>query len=54
MATRVTSPGAREKLMGDKSPKAVKKQAQQQQAKAKGAQDKKKQAAAAKQVPGKK
>ena len=38
--------------MGDKSPKSVNKQASQKQAKAKGAQDKKKQAAAAKQAPG--
>jgi len=38
--------------MGDKSPKAVKKQAAQQEAKLKGVQDKKKQAVAAKQVAG--
>jgi hypothetical protein len=40
--------------MGDKSPKSVNKQAAQKQVKANEAAQKKKQAAAAKQVPGKK
>lgn len=41
-------------IMGDKSPKSVNKQASQKQAKANAEAQKKKQAAAAKQVPGKK
>jgi hypothetical protein len=40
--------------MGDKSPKAAKKQASQKQAKSDRADQQKKQAVAAKQVPGKK
>jgi len=40
--------------MGDKSPKAVNKQSSQKQVKANADAQKKKQAAAAKQVPGKK
>ena len=44
----------RHRDMGDKSPKAAKKQASQKQAKSDRADQQKRQAAAAKQVPGKK
>ena len=44
----------RQLIMGDKSPKSVHKQASQKQVKANAEAQKKKQAAAVKQVPGKK
>ena len=56
-ATDYTEPGSKpsrkgEVIMGDKSPKSVQKQAAQKQLKANAAAQKKKQAAAAKQVAG--
>ena len=58
-ATDYTQPGSKPSKkgkvnMGDKSPKSVHKQAAQKQVKANAATQKKQQAAAAKQVPGKK
>lgn len=59
LATNHTEPGSKPSMkgkviMGDKSPKSVHKQASQKQAKANAEAQKKKQAAAAKQVLGKK
>lgn len=59
LATNYTKPGSKPSMkgkviMGDKSPKSVHKQASQKQAKANAEVQKKKQAAAAQQVLGKK
>jgi hypothetical protein len=59
LATNYTKPGSKPStkgkvIMGDKSPKAVQKQSAQKQVKANADAQKKRQAAAAKQVPGKK
>ena len=59
LATNYTMPGSKSSMkgkviMGDKSPKSVHKQASQKQAKANAEAQKKKQAAAAKQVMGQK